>query len=279
MREKDRTYDIFEKHPAYAQAHLPVREQRTAEGHAVRATYLYCAMADLARQDKDEALLEACDALLDNIAHKRMYVTGGIGSSHIGEAFTVDYDLQNRSAYAETCAAIGLALFARRMSLNIPKRLYADVAELALYNGMLAGVSLDGKSYFYENPLEAHPELFHLNERYPRLKEHMPILQRKKCSIALAAAQHARTIASIADFALSEDEREVYVHHYMPCEAQTRFGTLTMETGYPYDGKIALTVGFDSEVTIGLRIPGWATAYTLQVNASPTRPPCATVTR
>lgn len=268
--EKDRTYDIFENNPAYAQAHLPVREQRTAEGHAVRATYLYCAMADLARQDKDEALLEACDALLDNIAHKRMYVTGGIGSSHIGEAFTVDYDLQNRSAYAETCAAIGLALFARRMSLNIPKRLYADVAELALYNGMLAGISLDGKAYFYENPLEAHPELFHLNERYPRLKEHMPILQRKEVfDCSCCPPNLLRTIASIADFALSEDEREVYVHHYMPCEAQTRFGTLTMETGYPYDGKIALTVGFDSEVTIGLRIPGWATAYTLQVNGQP----------
>ena len=135
---------------------------------------------------------------------------------------------------------------------------------------MLAGVSLDGKSYFYENPLEAHPELFHLNERCPRLKEHMPILQRKEVfDCSCCPPNLLRTIASIADFALSEDEREVYVHHYMPCEAQTRFGTLTMETGYPYDGKIALTVGFASEVTIGLRIPGWATAYTLQVNGQP----------
>ena len=120
-------------YPSYSQSHLPVREQTTAEGHAVRAVYLYCAMADLARLNSDEALLKACDTLFDNIINKRMYITGGIGSTAKCEAFTQDYDLPNITAYTESCAAIGLALFARRLQLLHESSVYADIIEKVMY--------------------------------------------------------------------------------------------------------------------------------------------------
>jgi DUF1680 family protein len=132
----------------YAQDHLPVREQTTAEGHAVRANYLYCGMADVAYETGDQGLLRACRAIFLNIVSRRMYITGGIGSSRAGEAFTVDYDLPNPTAYAETCAAISLAMFARRMQQLEVDSLYGDVIELELYNGFPVSTSLDGKRFF-----------------------------------------------------------------------------------------------------------------------------------
>lgn len=140
--------------PEYRQAHLPVREQTEAVGHAVRATYLYCAMTDLAVLDGDESLQQAVDTLWRHLTTRRMYVTGGIGSSRANEGFTTDHDLPNETAYAETCAAIGLVLWARRLAsgpLGSPDHL--DILERALYNGALAGVSADGQRFFYENPL------------------------------------------------------------------------------------------------------------------------------
>ena len=124
--ERDRTYSVFGKN-SYSQAHIPVREQRTAEGHSVRACYLYAGMADLAWQDDDEGLKTACEALFENITRKRMYVTGGIGSSHVGEAFTFDYDLPNDTVYGETCAAIALVFFAQRMLRLQARGEYAEV--------------------------------------------------------------------------------------------------------------------------------------------------------
>ena len=138
----------------YRQSGKPVREQTEATGHAVRAVYLYTGMADLASQTGDNELFLACRRLWKNIVERRMYITGGIGSTAYGERFTEDYDLPNDVAYSETCASIGLALFARRMSLLDPDSVYADIAEIAIYNCALAGVSLDGKSFFYVNPLE-----------------------------------------------------------------------------------------------------------------------------
>ena len=138
----------------YRQSGKPVREQSEATGHAVRAVYLYTGMADLAAETDDSGLYEACRRLWDNIVRKRMYITGGIGSTVIGEAFTVDYDLPPDTAYSETCAAIGLMFFAGRMLENEINGEYADVMELAFYNTVLAGMQLDGKRFFYVNPLE-----------------------------------------------------------------------------------------------------------------------------
>ena len=132
----------------YYQSHLPVREQTTAMGHAVRAVYLYSGMADVARLTGDDSLYQACETLWNNITTKQMYVTGGIGQTHHGEAFTFDYDMPNDTIYAETCASIGLVFFARRMLEMNPDSKYADVMELALHNGVLSGMALDGKSFF-----------------------------------------------------------------------------------------------------------------------------------
>jgi DUF1680 family protein len=147
VNKKKRLYDYF-------QAHLPVREQKTAEGHSVRAVYLYSAMVDLAAEYNDSELLDVCKELWNDTVRRKMYVTGGIGSSAYEERFTVPFDLPNDRAYTETCAAIGLMFWAQRMLQVEKDREYADVMELALYNGVLSGISLDGKSYFYVNPLE-----------------------------------------------------------------------------------------------------------------------------
>ena len=141
----------------YTQSTKPVREQEDAVGHAVRAVYLYTGMADLAKESGDESLKAACRTLWDSITKRRMYVTGGIGSTVIGEAFTVDYDLPNATVYAETCASIGLIFFARRMLELEPRGEYGDVMERALYNTVLAGMALDGRRFFYVNPLEVVP--------------------------------------------------------------------------------------------------------------------------
>ena len=141
----------------YTQSTKPVREQQDAVGHAVRAVYLYTAMADLARESGDPTLKTACETLWKSITEKRMYVTGGIGSTVLGEAFTVDYDLPGDTAYAETCASIGLIFFARRMLELDPKGQYGDVMERALYNTVLAGMAQDGRRFFYVNPLEVVP--------------------------------------------------------------------------------------------------------------------------
>ena len=156
--ERGLTCPEGEERYSYNQANRPVRQQDEVQGHSVRAVYLYSGMADVARATQDESLLKACETLWNNMVHQKMYVTGGIGATHIGEAFSFNYDLPNDTAYAETCASIGLVFFARRMLEIQAKAEYADVMELALYNGVLSGMALDGKSFFYVNPLEVLPE-------------------------------------------------------------------------------------------------------------------------
>ena len=142
----------------YYQAGAPVREMKDAVGHAVRAVYLYSGMADVARETGDERLYEACTAMWDSIVNRRMYITGAIGSSAYGEAFTIDYDLPGDLVYGETCASVGMVFFAQRMLKMKPEGEYADIMERLLYNGTISGMALDGKSFFYVNPLEVYPE-------------------------------------------------------------------------------------------------------------------------
>ena len=253
--------------PRYTQSHLPVREQLTAEGHAVRAGYLYSAMADVAYETGDEDLRTACLTLFDNIAERRMYITGGVGSSRTGEAFTKDFDLPNATAYAETCAAISMILFAERLLLLDTDGRYADVVERALYNGFLAGLSLDGKCFFYENPLEIDLD------RYGRdvsLKggEVLPIPQRVEVfDCSCCPPNVTRLIASIGAYLATYDDQTVFVHQYMAGTVRWQMGdrtvTLRQETQYPADGRIRLTVEGARGLNIALRIPGWCRRYTL----------------
>ncbi|MGN0376147.1 MAG: glycoside hydrolase family 127 protein [Suilimivivens sp.] len=157
---KKRDWTVWGNNPAdteYMQSNVPVRKQKDATGHAVRAVYLYTGMADLASESGDKELYQACRRLWKSITERRMYVTGGIGSTVLGEAFSVDYDLPGDTAYAETCASIGLMFFASRMLENEVNGEYGDVMERAFYNTVLAGMQLDGKRFFYVNPLEVVP--------------------------------------------------------------------------------------------------------------------------
>ncbi|MGI5899537.1 MAG: glycoside hydrolase family 127 protein [Christensenellales bacterium] len=254
----------------YNQSHQPVREQKTAEGHSVRAVYLYSAMADLAYELEDETLVKACDSLIESIAEKRMYVTGGIGSTREGEAFTVDYDLPNISAYAESCAALGLALFCRRMSLIRPKSFYADIAEICIYNGFLSSISLDGRAFFYENPLEIHP---YMATRHKSIKKppKMPDMQRKEVfTCSCCPPNITRFIASIADFLYTTQPGTLFVHHYMHSESDIKGVKVSQKTDYPATGavKISAGEGFDN---IAVRIPGWCESYSIRLNGKEER--------
>jgi len=244
------------------QSHLPCAEQTTAEGHAVRAGYLFSGMADIARLCGDEALKAACGKLFDNIALKRMYVTGGIGSTHNQEAFTIDYDLPNETAYTETCAAISLAYFAGRMLLIEPDAKYADVVERVLYNGFLAGTSLDGRRFFYSNPLEI--TLSRREHPSSNQGDWLPATQRVEVfSCSCCPPNITRFMASVGDFLFSEDDETVYVHQYMACRAQADDTRIEVDTDYPAKGVIRVRAAGLNGRKLALRIPLWCARYEL----------------
>ncbi len=246
----------------YNQDAMPLRDISTAEGHCVRALYLYCGMIDLAREIGDTALVDACKRVFNNIVNKRMYITGGVGSARIGEAFSIDYYLPNRIAYTETCAAISLAMFASRMQhMEVDSR-YADTVERAVYNGILSGVSMDGKSFFYENPLEIDPKF---NEINPATigKERFPITQRLEVfGCSCCPPNIVRFIPSIADMAYGYNEDTLFVHQYMDSEASYHDIRIIQKTRYPADGIISITCDC-SRKQIALRIPGWCKSFKL----------------
>ncbi len=252
--------------PDYYQAGKPVREQEEATGHAVRAVYLYSGMADAARLTCDETLKTACERLWRDIVQKKLYITGGIGSTHLGEAFSYAYDLPNDAAYSETCAAIGLAFFARRMLQMTPKQEYGDVMELALYNTVLAGMSLDGTRFFYVNPLSVVPEACEKDERLRHVK---PVRQRW-FGCACCPPNIARIVSSIASYAYTENDTALLTHLYLGGTVEKRFGQhvlrMTTETNYPWDGHIKVTLHAERPVsgTLAFRLPGWCRKPSLQ---------------
>ncbi len=242
----------------YHQAHVPVREQDEVTGHAVRGVYLYSGMADLARLYEDQELYEACEKLWDNMIGQKMYITGGIGATHLGEAFSYRYDLPNDTAYAETCAAIGLVFWARRMLQIRPDAKYADAMERALYNGVLSGMALDGKSFFYVNPLEVTPEACHFDER----KFHVKPVRQKWFGCACCPPNLARLLSSIGSYAYTEKEDTLFIHLYMGStvhkEIQGETAEIRVVSGYPWNGEVSVKVkGTSTPFTIALRIPEW----------------------
>ncbi|NTU77236.1 MAG: glycoside hydrolase family 127 protein, partial [Alphaproteobacteria bacterium] len=201
----------------YAQTHLPPVEQTTAEGHAVRAVYMYSAMADLAKECDDERMKQACKVLWENITTKRMYITGGIGSSGLLERFTVDYDLPNDRMYCESCASIGLMMFAQRMNLLTRDASYYDVVERALCNTVLAGISVKGDRYFYVNPLEVWPD----NCKSSTSMSHVKPVRQEWFSCACCPPNIARTLASVGQYIYSEDEKSIYINQFISSKLQT----------------------------------------------------------
>ncbi|OQP24149.1 hypothetical protein B1694_05685 [Geobacillus zalihae] len=251
----------------YHQAHIPVREQKQAVGHAVRALYMYTAMAGLAAKTGDESLKQACQTLWENVTKRQMYITGGVGSSAFGESFTFDFDLPNDTVYAETCASIALVFWARRMLELEMDGKYADVMERALYNGTISGMDLDGKRFFYVNSLEVWPKAC---ERHD--KRHVKPVRQKWFSCACCPPNLARLIASIGHYIYSQTSDALFVHLYVGSNIQTEIGgrsvEIVQETNYPWDGTVRLTVSAESaqEFTLGLRIPGWCRGAEVTIN-------------
>lgn len=191
----------------YFQSQAPVREQSDAVGHAVRAMYLYGAMADLARIDADAALKAACERLYESVTRRKLYITGGIGSAALGERFTGDFDLPDDSVYAETCASIGLMLFASRMFLLDGDTRYYDAWELALRNTVLAGMGRDGRHFFYVNPLSVVPSV---NKESPTLR-HVMINRQKWFGVACCPPNIARTVSALGGMLYATDKERLYV--------------------------------------------------------------------
>ena len=242
--------------PEYSQCHKPVREQNTAEGHSVRAVYMYCAMADIAEEYKDSALLEACKRLWKNVVEKRMYITGGIGSSGPYERFTVDYDLPNATNYSESCASIGLALFGRRMAQITGEAHYMDIVEKALYNTVLAGIAMDGKSFFYVNPLEVWPE----NCIDHSSMDHVKPVRQKWFGCACCPPNIARTLASLGEYLYFKGEKELYINLFVSSKVTVFEGfTIQQVTRYPFENEVIVKIRAEEvyEGMIGIRIPDY----------------------
>lgn len=245
------------------QAHRPVRQQNEAVGHAVRAVYLYSGMADVARLTGDEELLSVCEKLFDDIAQRKMYITGGIGSTAQGEAFTQSYDLPNDTAYCESCASIGLAFFARRMIENCPRAVYGDIMEKALNNAMLSGIALDGKSFFYVNALEVDPIA---SQRDPG-KAHVKSVRQKWFSTSCCPPNIARTIQSIGAYIYTENENTLFANLYIGSRFEKRLGEKICTVSQnvirgmeQWDVEFALT---DAKgLVIALRKPEWCRQVT-----------------
>lgn len=245
-------------HPKYAQNHLPIREQHEAFGHSVRATYLYSGMADLAAETGDKELADACRDLFDDMVNKKMYITGGLGSTYIGEAFTIPYDLPNDRAYAETCASIGMIFFAHRMMKLEHKAKYADTIELELYNGALSGVSLSGDGFFYENPLEIN-----LNDRCKitasKQGERYPITQRPKIfGCSCCPPNINRLLASVGNYFYYPCDGGVYIDQFGESTFTDGGTKVEVHTDYPVSGKVEIK----ANCPVYVRIPGWCPAFT-----------------
>ena len=253
--------DYWAKTYEYNQSHMPVRQQRKVVGHAVRAMYMYTAMADLAAELGDDELKHACEVLWDDVTTRQMYVTAGLGPSKNNEGFTEYYDLPNDTAYAETCASVALIFWAQRMlNLELDGK-YADVLEQALYNGALSGLSRDGEHYFYENPLES-------DGQHTRWKWH---------ACPCCTMNVSRLVASVAGYFYSTSADVLAVHLYGGASAAVAVAGTTVrirDTGnYPWSGTVRITVDPQGSTafTLKLRIPGWARNATASVNGTPVK--------
>lgn len=245
---------------AYAQDDIPVIQQKEAVGHAVRAVYMYAGMTDIAAIYNDKDYLNAVNALWTNMVNKKMYITGGIGAIHDGEAFGANYELPNLTAYNETCAAIGDVYWNHRLHNMTGNSDYFNVIERTLYNGLISGISLDGQQFFYPNALES--DGVHKNNRGSCTRQSW-----FDCSCC--PTNLIRFIPSIPGLIYSTSKNELYVNLYASNTAKITLDKTELQiaeqTNYPWDGKVKITVSpkKESEFTIKLRLPGWASNQVL----------------
>ena len=267
-RHNEETYAFT--YPIYHQDHAPVREQKTAEGHAVRALYLYIAMADVARLKGDKQLAETCETLFEDIVSKKMYITGGTGSSYHGETFTFPYDLPNIFAYSETCSAIALAFFCDRLAKIKNRAVYHEIFERVLYNNILAGESKDGKGFFYVNPLEFHEGIYDYNEGL-KTKLFCPIPERVEVfDCSCCPPNLTRFIESVGGYIYGTEGDFVYINQYISSSVQIGGAKIEIDSEMPYGGRASLRVSGDCRLK--LRVPAWNSGVSMKVNGKVVSP-------
>ena len=267
-RHNEETYAFT--YPIYHQDHAPVREQKTAEGHAVRALYLYIAMADVARLKGDKQLAETCETLFEDIVSKKMYITGGTGSSYHGETFTFPYDLPNIFAYSETCSAIALAFFCDRLAKIKNRAVYHEIFERVLYNNILAGESKDGKGFFYVNPLEFHEGIYDYNEGL-KTKLFCPIPERVEVfDCSCCPPNLTRFIESVGGYIYGTEGDFVYINQYISSSVQVGGAKIEIDSEMPYGGRASLRVSGDC--SLKLRVPAWNSGVSMKVNGKVVSP-------
>lgn len=241
----------------YYQAAEPIKDQETADGHAVRVVYLCTGMAMVARHTGDQELLAACKRFWNDIVKRRMYITGNIGSTTTGEAFTYDYDLPNDTMYGETCASVGMSFFAKEMLKIEAKGEYGDILEKELFNGSLSGMSLDGKHFFYVNPLEADPTASKLNPG----KSHILTHRADWFGCACCPANLARLITSVDQYIYTVHDKTILSHQFIANEASFSDGvTVTQTNNFPWQGDIKYHLENADHKTyqFGIRVPQWS---------------------
>lgn len=246
-------YSLEHLDVSYNQAHATIYEQKEAVGHAVRALYMYTAMADLAGADEDERLYQACRTLWDNVVNRKLYITGGIGGNPEGESFSNEYELPNDMAYAETCASIAMVFFAHRMLEVEIDGAYADIMEKELYNSTISGMQFDGKQYFYVNPLECEPGV---SGKLFGYKHALPV-RPGWYACACCPPNLVRMITSLGKYCWDESDSAIYSHLMIGQKAKMQKAEITIETRYPWEGETVYTITpkTEQEFTLAVHIP------------------------
>lgn len=240
----------------YHQDIVPVKDQRSISGHAVRAMYMFAGMADVAAAKHDPAYITALDSLWEDVVYRNMYLTGGIGSSKSNEGFTADYDLPNDKAYCETCASVGMVFWNHRMNLLSCNSKYVDVLERSMYNGSISGISLSGDKFFYVNPLETDGN------------HHRKAWYKTAC----CPSQISRFLPSIGNYIYAVSDKDIWVNLYIGSTANFEFAkqniVLKQTTAYPWNGRVRVEIATPEKFKSGikLRIPAWCEKYSISVN-------------
>ncbi len=264
-------YDILPEDTAYNQTDVPVRAQTVARGHAVRQLYMLAAMADASADTGDAEMLSACERLFANITQKQMYVTGAVGSTPHHEAFTVDYDLPADRCYGETCASVAMVFFAHAMLRHRADARFADLMELELFNAALSGMQLDGKRFFYVNPLTVDTRVSGIVPGYEHVLPRRPAWHACAC----CPPNLARLLTSLGKYLWSEDDTAVYSHLFVGSECDTRHGRITLTTDYPWQGRATYTLHHGGRFTLAIRIPQYAEGLRVLLNGEAIEPPMA----
>ncbi len=241
------------KDTAYAQDVVPVKQQKEITGHAVRAMYMYTGAADVAAQTGDQGYMNAMKTVWDDVVHRNMYITGGIGSSGSNEGFSVDYDLPNEQAYCETCASVGMVFWNQRMNLLTGESKYFDVLERSLYNGALDGLSLSGDRFFYGNPLASTGKHY----------------RKEWFGTACCPSNIARLVASLGDYVYNTSNNGIWVNLFVTSNTRVTVGktkvAIDQKSNYPWEGDVTINVNPEKKAKfdVYVRIPGWATGETV----------------